>query len=106
MDRVNEELRRTVEFLNACTGPHFDIACAELEHYGTGDLRMLVPTLIGKPSTSKAREAGSVTAPPWTPERFMAEIRRKLGDEAVEVAEGLRAWIGQNGGEVGWGKGD
>src|SRR5574341_1564844 len=27
VDKVNDELRRTVEFLNTCTGPAFDILC-------------------------------------------------------------------------------
>lgn len=51
VDKVNDELRRTVEFLDECTGPRFQIVCAELRYFATDTVRLLVPTLIGAPPT-------------------------------------------------------
>jgi hypothetical protein len=52
VDKVNDELRRTVEYLNTCTGPSFELLCAELRYFATERARLLVPALIGAPASA------------------------------------------------------
>lgn len=107
VDKVNNELRRTVEYLNACTGPNFDILCAELRYFATEGAKLLVPTLIGKPLARKAtgqRAAGGGSS--WTPERFFADLHERKHDEAADqAARRLLAWCQQQADKTYWGTG-
>jgi len=104
VDKVNDELRRTVEFLNTCTGPHFDILCAELRYYATETTRLLVPALIGKPSSAKTTSKPSPSGN-WTPERFFPALRERTNDESVQIARRLLAWCDQTFDKTFWGTG-
>ncbi|MCI0623890.1 MAG: hypothetical protein L0387_19915 [Acidobacteria bacterium] len=104
VDKVNDELRRAVEFLNACTGPAFDILCAELRYYATDRAKLLVPALIGKPISSKTQSGVSV-GQTWTEERFFVTLREKHGQEAEQTARRLLAWCKKHADQVLWGAG-
>jgi hypothetical protein len=103
VDKVNNELRRTVEYLNTCTGPNFDILCAELRYFATEHTRLLVPALIGRPSVSKA--GTGKTSMLWTPEKFFPELLARSGAEAEQIARRLLEWCEQHCDEVYWGTG-
>lgn len=103
VDKVNDELRRTVEYLNACTGPNFSILCAELRYFATEHTQLLVPTLIGKPSIRKTT-AGQV-GQAWTPDRFFPVLRERKGAVAEQVARRLLQWCEQHAERVYWGTG-
>jgi hypothetical protein len=69
VDKVNDELRHTVEFLNECTGANFQIVCAELRYFATGGAQVLAPTLVG---AAKPRRPD--TGPRPNPETFLAAL--------------------------------
>jgi hypothetical protein len=67
VDKVNDELRRSVEFLNDCTRPEFQIVCAELKYFATETAELLadrVPisrisrALQGRATAPRAAAAG------------------------------------------------
>jgi hypothetical protein len=103
VDKVNDELRRTVEYLNACTSPNFSILCAELRYFATEHTQLLVPTLIGKPSIRKttANQGGET----WKPERFFPALRERKGEAAELAARRLLKWCEQYAERVYWGNG-
>lgn len=95
VDKVNDEMQRTVEYLNACTGPNFDILCAELRYFESGQIHLLVPALIGKPLASKPRPQ-AVPPARWPPEKFFLHLRKQHGAEAEAIARRLLDWSGKN----------
>jgi hypothetical protein len=103
VDKVNDELRRTVEYLNACTDPNFQVLCAELRYFATEHTHLLVPALIGKPAMSKTQNTATTSM--WTFDRFMHKLKETGGDRSVEIAQHLYEWSVQNCDEVKWGNG-
>ena len=104
VDKVNDELRRTVEYLNACTAPGFQFLCAELRYFATErNTELLIPALVGKPSTSEI----VTPSPRWTAERFVATLHQAFGQEVQDIARQLFDWCQdkQHCDEVRWGKG-
>jgi hypothetical protein len=104
VDKVNDELRRTVEYLNACTTPGFQFLCAELRYFATERrTELLIPTLVGKPFTSEL----VVPSPRWTAERFFAALYQECGQEVQDIARKLLEWCQdkQHCDEVRWGNG-
>ncbi len=104
VDKVNDELRRIVEYLNACTGPTFQILCAELRHFATEQARLLVPALIGAPSAKPAPTAQR-TGPRWDEPGFLAEIESRHGPALRGVVQRLLDWTHKTFDWVYWGEG-
>jgi hypothetical protein len=104
VDKVNDELRRTVEYLNACTAPNFQVLCAELRYFSTKHTRLLVPALIGKPPINRLSSQQSAKSM-WTLEQFMTDLQDRAGEEAVRVASQLHEWCSQNLSAIKWGSG-
>lgn len=74
-DRIPSELRRIVEFLNVQMDPA-EVLAVEVAQYVGGDLKTLVPSLIGQTERTRAAKT-SAGRPPrgdWTPEQSMAEL--------------------------------
>ncbi|QYK49986.1 MAG: hypothetical protein KF701_06210 [Anaerolineales bacterium] len=90
VDKVNDELRRTVEYLNQCTMPSFEILCAELRYFATKGTELLIPTLIGLPSIQKATPRQILRA--WTEAEFYEDLRTKQGEEAESLCRKLHEW--------------
>ncbi len=104
VDKVNDEMRRTVEFLNQCTGPNFDILCAELRYFESGSTHLIVPALIGRPLASKPRPTSTSTQQ-WSPETFFPVLAKNGGLHAERIARKLLEWATENSEWVYWGTG-
>lgn len=102
VDKVNDELRRIVEYLNASTQPSFQILCAELRYFATANARLLVPTLIGAPSAS-AVAAAKRNSHQWDEGSFLAEIERSQGRASRDVAGRLLDWAKKSVDRISWG---
>jgi len=90
VDRINEELSRTIRFLNGCGNPAFSFHALELLRFSAGGSDILVPGLHG-PSLQ------NVPGPPiarrrWTKEEFFQAIRKKLPPESVQLIEDFYEW--------------
>lgn len=103
VDKVNDELRRTVEYLNQCTEPSFQIVCAELRYFAAGHIELIVPALIGATSGKGPHAPGPTRK--WDAAQFFAEIRQKWGEPVAEATRRLLKWAEQNSDYVWWGEG-
>ena len=85
-DRIHNELRRIVEFLNEQMRTADMIAIEVAQFTGTGGVRTLVPTQVGL--TERARSAKRVTGElePITKEEWLDRFGRKHGDDARKAA--------------------
>ena len=104
VDKVNDELRRIVEYLNACTQPSFQIVCAELRYFATGTTRLLVPALIGAISAKPAVK-GPSELQRWDEPSFLDEIGSRHGPELRDVVRRLLGWTRETFDWIYWGEG-
>ena len=88
VDRMNEELRRIIRYVNACGGQSaFSLHALEIEQFAAQGVEILVPRLHGE----------SVKPPPsppvqWTKERFFETLRKSVDADTYRIAEELFQW--------------
>lgn len=108
-DAVPPELRRIVEFLNGQMDPA-EVVAVEVRQYVGGDLRTLVPRVVGQTSQAEQKKAMSrpearPEARRWDEPSFLDALERDNGPAEREVAEALLAWARARGLRLWWGKG-
>jgi len=89
VDEMNEELSRTIRFLNGCGNPAFSFNALEMRRFQSSDTEILVPDLHG-PSGPGPKPTGGRKK--WTEEQFFEAIQKKLPLEVVEVVRNLYEW--------------
>jgi hypothetical protein len=100
-DKIPQELRRVVEFLNRQMTPA-EVLAVEIRQYAGGDLRTLVPRVLGQ-LAQKATSPSRGT--PWDEPRFFGELAKKYGDSEVQTAKRLLDWAQRAGCRIWWGQG-
>jgi hypothetical protein len=104
-DAIPPELRRVVEFLNQQMDPA-EVLAVEIKHYAGGDLRTLVPRVMGQTSESLTRKSsGTREIRQWDEPTFFADLARRTSEEEVRVARRILAWARDQGCSIWWGKG-
>jgi len=100
-DEIPSELRRIIEFLNEQMDPA-EVLAVEIRQYVGGNLRTLVPRVIGQTEEAKGKKAGG-TGPgkQWDRTSFMA----RLNSSQTEIAERLLHWSERNMSRIWWGRG-
>jgi hypothetical protein len=100
VDEMNEELERTLRFLNTCGRPCFAFTALEMRRFQRGGIDILVPHL-----------SGSISQPPiegerkrWTEERFFEAISG-LSKETKDVIRDLYHWSKKHADRVWFGNG-
>ncbi|MEJ7632316.1 MAG: hypothetical protein WKF28_07395, partial [Rubrobacteraceae bacterium] len=106
-DKIPDELRRIVEFLNEQMDPA-EVLAVEIKQYVSQDsnLKTLVPRIIGQ--TVKAQDNKSVgagAAKQWDETSFFDDLRKKRGVGEAAVAEKILDWSRRKATYVWWGKG-
>lgn len=93
-DRIPEELRRIVEFLNRQM--HLaEVLAVEIPQFVGADLQTLVPRVYGMTAEARTRKrsAGSGGLTPavenWTETEFLAHLKAEHGEEVASVALAL-----------------
>lgn len=93
VDRINDDLRRIVEYLNAHTGDTIRVLAMELGHAEHGGVEMLIPTVYGAEiADSKSRETtGSSrwSRTQWEPAQVIAKVAESDGVLGAALAEFL-----------------
>ncbi len=99
VDAINDELSRTIAFLNGCGNPAFTFHALALPRFQSGHVEILVPDLHGP-------TAGSSPLPPdrWTEERFQAKVSQ-LPPDVARILRDLHEWNRQQMGAVRFGSG-
>jgi hypothetical protein len=103
-DVIPPELKRIIEFLNGQMSPA-EVLGIEVRKYAGGDLRTLVPTLIGQTAEAEQRKGiPSSQRRKWDEESFFAEVTRHVPEHERGVRE-LLDWARGVDGEISWGSG-
>jgi hypothetical protein len=102
VDTVNEELSRTISFLNGCGAPEFSFCALEMRRFESDAGETLVPHVHGAEETRAAREPSSRRR--WTEPDFFADAQ-KLPTETLRVVTDLYEWSKAHAASVGFGTG-
>ena len=95
-DRIHQELRRVIEFLNEQMTPA-EVLAIEVAQFTAHGLRLLTPRLIGATERAITAKAISPSEPPIDEERWLQTLRQQKGEEAAGNAEKLLVWFKQQG---------
>ena len=90
VDAMNDELVRTIRFLNTCGNPSFAFTSLEMRRFQKGATEILVPHLFELPNPQKAASGGKRKQ--WTDARFFAAITGQLSPETVALIRDLYDW--------------
>lgn len=103
-DAIPRELRRIIEFLNVQMDPA-EVFGIELPQFLGGDLRTIVPRLIGNTEQALARKGGgSRIRKKWDHESFFEELAKNNAGQLVNVRSFLE-WLEKQGLRIWWGEG-
>jgi hypothetical protein len=91
-DRIHQELRRIVEFLNEQMRPA-EILAIEVAQFMAGSTRLLAPKLIGATERASAAKAVTPVKPPIDEEGWLSTIRELRGEHAARNAGELLSWF-------------
>jgi hypothetical protein len=104
-DEIPSELRRVVEFLNEQMDPA-EVLAVEIEQYVGGDLKTLVPRLVGQTAEAQRKKASpALEARQWDEPSFFQALEERTGTQEVTAARRILEWARVRGLKVGWGKG-
>jgi hypothetical protein len=95
-DRIHQELRRIVEFLNEQMRPA-EVLAIEVAQFMAGSTRLLAPKLIGATERAAAAKAVTPVKPPIDEEGWLSTIREQRGEEAARNAGKLLSWFKERG---------
>lgn len=105
-DKIPDELRRIVEFLNEQMAPA-EVLAVEIKQYVSKDsnLKTLVPRVIGQTAKAQDTKSGGVrTSRQWDETSFFEELESQV-PEAVKPARAILEWAKNSVNQVTWGKG-
>ena len=89
VDSMNDELSRTLQYLNRGGDLSFHFCAPEMHRYKSGDVEMLVPRLYG-PAAQTGKPPG--TTKQWTEERFLRAVKEQLPSSVADVIRSLYEW--------------
>jgi len=102
-DKIPQELRLIVEFLNRQMDPA-EVLAVEIKHYSGPGWKSLIPRVIGQ--TEEAREKKNPhTERQWDEKSFFQELGSRRSSEDAEVARKILEWAKNNLPRFWWGKG-
>jgi len=106
-DRIPDELRRIVEFLNEQMS-QTEVLAVEIKQYVSQDssLRTLVPRIIGQ--TAKAQDSksgGARSSRQWDEASFFDRLEEVRGQEETTIARALLEWAQRQRIPLRWGQG-
>ena len=102
VDDMNEELLRTMRFLNICGNPIFHFSVLETKRFQKNDTEILVPHLHGVFSQSKPKQSRRGR---WSEFEFFAELEKNFSSEINSIYKDIFEWIVQNADRVWFGTG-
>lgn len=104
-DEIPTELRRVVEFLNQQMDPA-EVLAVEIKQYIGGNLKTLVPRVIGQTVEAQQKKSGSVReSRQWDEISFFKELEARRGTEEAMIARKILEWATSKTSRVVWGKG-
>lgn len=102
-DIIPFELQRIVEFLNEQMDPA-EVLALEVKQYIGGDLKTLVPRIIGQTSEAQQRKVVKIQGY-WNAEKFLSVAKKDFSSEDIDFFMKAMEWVKTNGLAGRWGKG-
>lgn len=102
-DKIPDELRRIVEFLNEQMDPA-EVLAVEIKQYVSQDsnLKTLVPRIIGQTTKAQDHKSGGVrTSRQWDETSFFEELESQV-PEAVRPARAILKWAEREASRIVW----
>jgi hypothetical protein len=106
VDGINEELSRTVKFLNGCGNPAFAFSALEMRRFQERDTDILVPHVHGAASKGAPSPSSGAKRKRWNKQMFFETIRETLPPALVAIVEELFAWSTEHAAQISWGTGN
>jgi len=100
-DEIPTELRRVVEFLNDQM-KLTEVLAIEVRQYKGGELRTLVPRLVG---TTKTDKTGVTRGEKWNESSFFSAFESRHGKVEAEIAKSILTWASEKADRITWGSG-
>jgi hypothetical protein len=101
-DAIPPELRRIVEFLNEQMDPA-EVLAIEIRQFVRGDLRTLVPSVIGQTTQAEARKTGSQGE--WDEASFLKKLEERGDRVGQQVLREVLEWAVRHRLRLWWGRG-
>lgn len=99
-DHIPLELQRVVQFLNQQMDPA-EVLAIEVKQYSGGNMKTLVPRVIGLQLKPTSRPAGRV----WDEPTFLQALEAEKGTPSRQAAEAIITWAKNHHLRLTWGKG-
>jgi len=103
-DEIPRELKRIIEFLNEQMNPA-EVLGVEIKQFSNGELKTLVPRVIGLTSDAEQKKAGGRETKEWDETSFFAALEANRGREEVDTARKILKWAQTGERFVYWGRG-
>ncbi len=100
VDEINEELRRTIQYLNTCGPSMFSINALEMSYFKEKGLEILIPHIYG---VAQAQPTGGRKQ--WTERKFFSVVEDNLETEVISVIKDIYKFSDSKTDRVKWGTG-
>lgn len=102
VDRMEETLGVTLEYLNACALRNVSLHALEMCHLADGGVEILIPQVFGSSGERAPTESAKRT---WTEEDYLVQAAERMAPEGQERLRRLLEFAKANADRVSWGKG-
>jgi hypothetical protein len=102
VDEINDELSRTIRFLNACGKPEFAFTALEMRRFHKTGTEILVPHLFGEGKTSGPE---GPKRKQWTEKEFFEAAQSAVSPEIAAILLDLYNWTKRNADRIWFGVG-
>lgn len=89
VDEVNEDLKRTIRYINECSKSAFSLHALEMQRFQADAAEILVPHLYG--ASSRPPIPGTQRKE-WTEEEFFRVLNENIEPKVVEVVKNIYEW--------------
>ena len=91
VDEMNDELERTMRFINMCGNPSFNFTVLEMRRFQRDQAEILIPNLHStvNPPTGDKR---TLSRKQWTEDEFFTKTKSELPIALHEIAQDLYIW--------------
>lgn len=102
VDAMEETLRTTIEFLNACGLQNISLHALEMKHLSKDEIEILIPQVYG---VGKDKEATDGQRKLWSEGEFFRQAHEKVDPQALSRIEELFRFTKEKADKLAWGTG-
>lgn len=104
-DTIPKELKRIIEFLNEQMAPSEILGLEIKQFIGEGNIKTLVPRVIGHTATAENTKSIKTITESWTEETFFEELQSQRNVDEFKVSNQIYKWAKNNSSKMWFGSG-